>query len=1290
MSKKIYNVQTTTIAARSRNGSLNGNSYGSSGGNSVDLAGIYSALNLKLDTEIFDDFFEKVNIGDEENPEYAIRAKYGLFSNDWISSRGINLNIPPVGVEGKSNLSELLDVSLGALADGESLVWDASQKKWVNRKLQGGTGGLNETELGKYLEDKKYATQQWVTEQGFLKSHQNIFAATFEPGQFSEKTYTPNLAAATVKIPTNTSHLVNDSGFIVSSMLDNYVKKTGDTMTGNLTFGSMLNPLSFSRNSYNYINANTEGGSIAFIVNGKAIGMANASLIIKDTSVIPGNVNVYSLGDGYYRWSNIYSVLGNFSYSLTIGKATLTWDESEQALKIDTGFYSDVWISSRGLNKGIEGSSGFGQLLTIQRNGVKIGEYNGSTAQTINIAVPTNTSELTNGAGFITSAALNGYAKEDWVQGQLSALDLSGYLKLSGGTMTGNIKFSQQYAYIDSTFDNGSSYGTLCFRIHDFTNSLSSLLRLRIDADGNKVVDGGTNGSTSLGATSFRWGTIYSVLGDFSGLITANGGITIPTGKKLTIGDIEITWDSEIQGLKFSKGVYSEEWISSRGLNPGVEGGGISEDFLKNYLTDNNYAKKSDIPSLTGYATETWVQTQIANIKLTDYLSLSGGTMRNTNLVTNMNADLLDGLHSTSFMRYLGSPVDIENADLYHGCGYTMASGGISSYNGPFLGFGVPNYFKVLWGRYSTNSLFLRTYNNGEWLDSRELAFTDSNVASANQLLYSRNIWGQPFNGTADVKGSLSDVTDINMTGILYIGNESSNSSIRFSRPGVSYFYATTEGGSFAFITSGKSYAAANADLRITSGMVYPGTNNVTDLGGSSYRWSQLYSVLGNFSGAVTMTSTLNVSGLITAQNGIKIGDGTITWDYTANAFRFSHALYSEFWISSRGLNNSTSGGNGVIGDFLPLSGGTLTGPLNFNITSATAQITFARASYNYIRCASTGGALAFVTNGLSNSIANASLAIGVEGIFPGVSNAYSLGLAAQRWTTLYVNTINVTSNALVNNLNAEMLDGHTASDFVSSSVLSGYVTGSQLSSAISTLASQSWVNTQLSSYLLLGGGTLIGTVTTTSTHTPFIFNYNGGNYNYIQCATSLAFIAAGKNSAITNATLVVRTDGITPGNGTYNCGSTSYRWNAIYGVTGNFSSAVTQNTSDLRLKTDIESVDCLEILCKVGNVFSFRYNSEAVEDRPWLDTTTLHYGLAYQNAVRANIPGFTGKDDYGYGWLNFLSSDMLALLTGGVLELYLQQREIKNDVNSLRYRVSRLEDENKTLKERLKELEAA
>lgn len=78
------------------------------------------------------------------------------------------------------------------------------------------------------------ATQSWVTSQGYLKSHQTIYALTFAAGAFAAKTFTPTSAAVTVNVPTKTSHLTNDSGFL-TSVPSTYATRTWVTSQGYLT-----------------------------------------------------------------------------------------------------------------------------------------------------------------------------------------------------------------------------------------------------------------------------------------------------------------------------------------------------------------------------------------------------------------------------------------------------------------------------------------------------------------------------------------------------------------------------------------------------------------------------------------------------------------------------------------------------------------------------------------------------------------------------------------------------------------------------------------------------------------------------------------------------------------------------------------------------------------------------------------------------------------------------------------------------------------------------------------------
>ncbi|WP_290056302.1 hypothetical protein [uncultured Muribaculum sp.] len=141
-----------------------------SGGSDVDLSEFDKKLSKKLDKAAFDDLFEKVNIGTDAAPKWAIKAKYNFYTVGWLSFRGANDGSGGSAVAGAANLADLKDVSLGSLAAGQALVWNGA--KWVNSTIA--TSGLDEASLSNYLTSHSYATQSWVTAQGFLKQHQSL------------------------------------------------------------------------------------------------------------------------------------------------------------------------------------------------------------------------------------------------------------------------------------------------------------------------------------------------------------------------------------------------------------------------------------------------------------------------------------------------------------------------------------------------------------------------------------------------------------------------------------------------------------------------------------------------------------------------------------------------------------------------------------------------------------------------------------------------------------------------------------------------------------------------------------------------------------------------------------------------------------------------------------------------------------------------------------------------------------------------------------------------------------
>lgn len=162
-----------------------------------------------------------------------------------------------------------------------------------------------------------------------------------------------------------------------------------------------------------------------------------------------------------------------------------------------------------------------------------------------------------------------------------------------------------------------------------------------------------------------------------------------------------------------------------------------------------------------------------------------------------LNADLLDGLHVSSFFRenlLAKQNLDADNLDTFYAqyapIGDMNTWDGTSFTNFPkskpaggfsLLVLGEGNYRKQIYSDYNDNHLYTRTqyYSNGiKWNKWSTVALTTDNVASATKLQTARTIWGQNFDGTGGVSGELSQCTRIYnaASNPIYLGN-SNNSS---------------------------------------------------------------------------------------------------------------------------------------------------------------------------------------------------------------------------------------------------------------------------------------------------------------------------------------------------------------------------------------------------------------------------------------------------------------------------------------------------------------------------------
>ena len=115
-----------------------------------------------------------------------------------------------------------------------------------------------------------------------------------------------------------------------------------------------------------------------------------------------GSSSSYTAGNGIDITSNEISVTSDISTGAALGATAV--QPSALATVATSGSYND--LSNKPTIPTVNNAT-----LTIQKNGTNVATFtaNASSNVTANISVPTNTNELTNGAGFITSSALSGY-----------------------------------------------------------------------------------------------------------------------------------------------------------------------------------------------------------------------------------------------------------------------------------------------------------------------------------------------------------------------------------------------------------------------------------------------------------------------------------------------------------------------------------------------------------------------------------------------------------------------------------------------------------------------------------------------------------------------------------------------------------------------------------------------------------------------------------------------------------------------------------------------------------------
>lgn len=148
-----------------------------------------------------------------------------------------------------------------------------------------------------------------------------------------------------------------------------------------------------------------------------------------------------------------------------------------------------------------------------------------------------------------------------------------------------------------------------------------------------------------------------------------------------------------------------------------------------------------------------------------------------------------------------------------------------------------------------------------------------------------------------------------------------------------------------------------------------------------------------------------------------------------------------------------------------------------------------------------------------------------------------------------------------------------------------------------------------------------------------------------------------------------------------YGGGSWSFTGNIL--ATGGITA---KTTSDMRLKNKIGNSNYIEKLLSLGPVFDYTYNDIAKSRVGKMVDDKRHIGLSYQ-AVSKVLPAICGKDDDGYGYINYISPDFISLIAGATQLNTLGIKELCKKTNSIEDEIKKLKKENELLKKEINKL---
>lgn len=1053
------------------------------------------------------------------------------------------------------------------------------------------------------------------------------------------------------------------------------------TLQGYFTSGSAKKALQLTNarklwgNSFN--GTSDVNGSI-IVPNGKYISIGNIkmeydatnkALKITNTTTnevanlyTSGGVSAYGVGTSSSSGGGLNGSVKSYADALKLTSESLSEIASAYSIKA-----LDSRISS------LEGGSATAISVSGSGNAVTSVTKNGTTISVVK------------GSTFLTShQSLDGYVNAISVSGSGNAITSvsksgKGITFTKGATfLTSHQSLANYYtkSSVDSLLSGKSATShTHSVKINGVTKTIA--------ATGGTAVDLGTyltsHQSLADYAKKSEIPTKVSQLTNDTGYITSSGSCAYATsaGNADKVDGVHVTWAGEIVNTSWLA-AWENDGSALRAINPAnVSIGnadkldGIHANGLLTALSNSN----NGISITVGGTTKS-----VANISV-NYASSAG------------NADTVDGYHATSGRTFDGNINWSSNWN-------DSWSDGTNTH--PWYGF---DHRYENTGAYSTTitdyfGMTIKTANTLR-LDFGTLLLNGTdihniNVASASKLATARSIWGQSFDGTGNVNGTI------------YINNSnSSNGAIRLNSDINSNARISAIDDQVIFNTGNAIRFGETAwDWNEWAGLKYTHSNKTIYLGiadGSSFNANSPQS-----------DGTLRLAGIktITPDSGARIG-GSGGDLYLGNSSNSGWVKVQDM-ASQANINNWRIYQNGdAIFDKLTLNGGsTFYGSVKINNMLTAKAIMFTTADSN-----------AYGTD-LQNW--DGSIAANVTNMFNGISDLntvieYSTD-GGSSWHNYPSNPIRK-FNLVNDNVDAfNFYLGKNTSDTSSDANNLAQIKKNKLRVTVKVpdelYQELSWISVDVNNgvkikcQVYFGNSSGVYTeyvskVMTGWSHKcdicvgPLSVNVGNDTHRYVR----LVFSHLDNHTDLRNGIITkIRALGLTKysrSGGKYTLATTGHIYNYTQTMYAIFPAGITANgdirssdniyvdgrikansdimsagnilakggvtayqSSDVRLKTNITKLNCLNVIKSIGGTYEFDY----------LRDHKHSIGFIAQNVNNPLLKDIVAKDKDGYLKINYWSPKLISLAFGALTE-------IDNEVDKLKARVRELEIEVEQLK---------